>query len=299
MTTQRTDEHRPSAIIPEDYEYVAMEYLPWPQWQWLQANREFIRKHMARTGGTYSTHHHGGNCMVCGNVNALYTVLFYHSKTNTYVRMGTDCAEKLDMSVGQDMNAFRSRVARGLEAERGKRKAMEFLSDNGMIRAWEIYDSPDTDREDWAGRTLCDIVGKLVKWGSISEKQQGFLRSLITKYDSREQIAREREQAQAEREAARQAEHEAAAPCPSGRITVTGVVLTVKERDTQFGCVLKMLVQATDGYKVWGTVPRVIDPDRGDTVEFVATVTPSKDDTKFGFASRPSKARVVAKGAAE
>src|SRR5580693_2680404 len=97
----RQDTHRPSAIKPEEYQYVAMEYLKVEDLGsalMLQAEREKIREHFARTKGTYSSHTHGGNCMCCGSPNALYTILFYHQPTNTYIRLGQDCAQKMQMS---------------------------------------------------------------------------------------------------------------------------------------------------------------------------------------------------------
>lgn len=86
-----------------------------------------------------------------------------------------------------------------------------------------------------------------------------------------------------------------ATDCPEGRQTVAGEVLTVKWVSSQYGGSLKMLVKSTDGWKVWGTVPSAIsEVERGDKVQFVATVTPSDDDAKFGFYKRPSKAEVIA-----
>ena len=97
----RTDAHRPSVINPAEYEYVAQELIPIGRYtgdiladcDFLQSERLRIRRHMERTGGTYSQHFHGGHCKVCGNANAIYTVLFYHDNTNNYVRIGSDCAE--------------------------------------------------------------------------------------------------------------------------------------------------------------------------------------------------------------
>jgi hypothetical protein len=51
-----------------------------------------------------------------------------------------------------------------------------------------------------------------------------------------------------------------------------------------------MLIKTDAGYKLWGTVPSAMPhPERGDRVSLEALVVPSKDDTKFGFYSRPSK----------
>src|SRR5215469_17049189 len=104
----RTDIHRPSAIVPDDYEFVAFEHIKiesFGECEYVLQQRRLIQQHMERTGATYSAHEHGGNCMICGNVMATYTILFYHAKTNSYVRAGQDCAQKLEMSYG-DFNKF-------------------------------------------------------------------------------------------------------------------------------------------------------------------------------------------------
>jgi len=277
----RTDEHKPSAIIPDDYEFVACEYLKVDGLEAaavLQEERNRIKLHMAKTGGTYSKHVHGGNCMVCGSVNAIYTMLFYHAKTNSYIRTGSDCAAKLDMGGAHEFSAFKSKVQDALEAQAGKKKARAILEQAGLLQAWTIYlESESTEYEE---RTIRDIVGKLVTYGNISEKALNFVGILLNKIVNR-----------AELKAKQEAEKAAAANCPEGRVVITGEVLSTKVQYTAFGEVVKMLVKAETGFKVWGTCPANIQ--RGMKIEFTATVTPSKDDPKFGFFKRPAKANVL------
>lgn len=84
-------------------------------------------------------------------------------------------------------------------------------------------------------------------------------------------------------------------PVASGKHTVTGTVLTVKEQETPYGYALKMLVETGgegEQCRVWGTVPRKIDDvERGQRVRFTATFTPKEDG--FGFFSRPSKPEIL------
>src|ERR1017187_9088554 len=137
----RTDIHKPSSIVPEDYAFVAFNYIKIQglgDCYALKAQREIKAAHFAKTGGTYSTHEHGGVCMVCGNTNAVYTVTFYHEKSNTYLRTGQDCAEKLEMSMG-DFNQFHKNMTNHLEARAGKKKALQILENAGMGMAWTIY----------------------------------------------------------------------------------------------------------------------------------------------------------------
>ena len=94
------------------------------------------------------------------------------------------------------------------------------------------------------------------------------------------------------------AKRQAAQPVPTGRILVSGKVLSTKIKDSQWGLQWKMLVEDERGFNLWGSVPKsIINEDvdgcglsRGDLVTFTAMVEPSKDDNKFGFFSRPTKA---------
>jgi len=95
----------------------------------------------------------------------------------------------------------------------------------------------------------------------------------------------------------RQAEHEAAEPCPAGRVVVTGEVLSVKLQDGYYGSTWKMLVKDDRGFKVWGSIPSSLDASRGCRVTFTAAIEPSNDDDKFGFFKRPTKAAILEEAA--
>ena len=298
--SERNDIHRPSAIIPTDYVFVAFENVPgagsYGSWDYAACveqnyNRKLIRDHMERTGGKYSDHSHGGNCMVCGSVNAVWTVLFYHEKTNTYVRMGSDCAEKCEMAYSNgDLDAFKTSMKAAAELAAGKKKAIAKLEELDLSECWTIYeadyslDSLKTAK--YEELTIRDIVGKLVKYGSVSEAQVNFLRSLLTKIENR-----------AEREAKFAAEKAAALPVPEGRVNITGTILKAEMKETQFGNVMKIVVKSADGWVVWGTCPSNIAPERGMKVSFTATIKVSPSDPKFGFFSRPIAAVELSKAA--
>jgi hypothetical protein len=280
----RTDIHRPSAITPEDYAFVSFDYLGSSDLgaiMSVSAERTRFQEHMKMTGGKYSQHEHGGVCHVCGCVNVTYTCKFYHAKTNTYIVTGSDCAEKMDLSIG-NMNLFRTGVRNGIEFMTGKKKAQATLEESGLLRCYEIYDASDRSDFRYEESTITDIVSKLVKYGSISEKATNFLKVLLEKLDTR-----------AEREAEQKAKADAAAPVPTGKVTITGTVLTVKVQDGFYGPCTKMLVVDDSGFKVWGTRPSGSNVERGARLSFTATVEPSPDDTKFGFFKRPSKVVIL------
>jgi hypothetical protein len=281
----RTDVHRPSAINTADYSFVAFECIRVDGLEACQIqldNRARIRSHMERTGGSYSTHAHGGNCMVCGNANAIYTALFHHEPSNTYVRMGSECTEKVDMQLDRvAFHKFKDGIYQWREAQAGKRKAEAALAERGLSGAWAIFTATATVGEPFEERTTRDIVGKFCRYGSISEKQFAFLGRLLRQIDERSQTQERRS-----------AEQAAATPIPDamlqGRVVIRGEVVSFKTVDSPFGRSRKMLIKHQDGWKVWGTAPSSLVAEKGDTVAFVASIERSREDVKFGFFSRPS-----------
>lgn len=165
--------------------------------------------------------------------------------------------------------------------------ATQVLTSKGLdvAMAWHLSDvsslNPDVAKS-FEFRTLQDIVVRLIRWGSLSDKQFSFLGNLCSKLETMESDLTARRNAK-----------EAARPVPSGRVVVKGKVLSVKGVDTAYGFTRKMLVESMDGFKVYGTVPTACDIDRGMVIEFVGTCEPSKDDSKFGFFSRPAKLTVI------
>jgi hypothetical protein len=323
METTRTDIHRPSQIIPSDYNYIAicaMNIQGIGDCEFILRERETIRRHMDKTGGTYAHVETSGSCQVCGNVQAIYLALFYHEASNSYLRVGFDCTQKLEMSGDfAAFNMFRKNVQNAREAQAGKRKAIAILGDLGLAEAWDIFTAdwplhsddcaskshtPDCTICDGSGqheRELCtcdvdsrrklynsfpestirDIVGKLVKYGSVSPKQTDFIGKLLKQIADRPIV-----------EAQRQAEADAAGPVPTGRVQMTGTVLSVKQVEGRAfsyhddGVRTKLLIKLENGSKVYGN--RFANIDKGDNVTFTATVEASKTDAKFGFYKRAS-----------
>jgi hypothetical protein len=281
---KRTDVHRPSVINPEDYEFVAVEcrkILDCGDVEMVLQERSILDAHMKRTGGTYSRHAHGGNCHVCGNANAIYTMLFYHAKTNTYIRMGEDCASKVECGDTLRLRRITDAVAAAQYAYAGKLKAQGVLAELGLTRAWELTKAYGVNAELLGHEEglISNIVGKLVSYGSISEKQVEFLRSLLQQIDTR-----------AERMAQRKAEHDAAKPAPAGRTKVEVEVVSIKEQENDFGKRWVMTVKSiAEGWIAWGSAPYGVE--RGQRITLAATFAPKADDPKFAFFKRP---RVVA-----
>jgi hypothetical protein len=288
----RTDAHRPSVINPADYEWVAWEiiegYFDGDQSAlWImQEERRRITDHMRATGGHYSMHDHGGNCGVCGSVNAIYTVLFWHRPSNTYVRMGQDCAMKCEVAFNDgDFNAFKTKCKNALDLIKGKRKAEAILKNAGFDEApWDMYINGDKYENCYETRTICDVINSIVKYGNILERQVNYVKNLLHKYLNRDAILRQRE-----------AEKEMAKPVPitDSRIEINGEIIKIAPSEGIYGG-LKMTIKTACGWIAWGSVPRSnIDLQRGMRVKFVASITPSEKDCKFGFFKRPKNIQLA------
>lgn len=279
MSTTRTDIHRPSAIVPADYEYVACEYLRERDCTGFEGDGDALQNHFECTHAGFSDHlHDAHNCHVCGSVNLIYAIVYYHAKSNVYIRVGADCAYKLGLGGTAQLNAFKKRLSEQAEVYAGKQKAQRILSERGLTALWDIAFATDRKGFRYEENTITDIVSKLVRYGSVSDRALSFAESLLGKIGQRAQV-----------EAERAAQDEAAAPCPTGRVTVTGTVLTTKLQDGQWGSTLKFLVRDDSGFKVWSTIPGYNSVNRGDRVTFLVSVEPSRDDPKFGFGKRPAK----------
>lgn len=192
----------------------------------------------------------------------------------------SQCAEWDDKRLAKNARAKDRRNKR----EQAAREAAvaEFLAeqtpeDRAGLQA--IIDAPWDERHGIAD----DIIRKLKQFGSISRGQ----------IDLALKVQAERAEA-----------IEAAANAPEipelieGRREITGLVLSTKTKESQFGTQFKMLVEEDDGNRVFGTIPRSIDDVVWDTnrtvrVSFTAEVTVSGDDEHFGWFRRPTKATAV------
>jgi len=119
------------------------------------------------------------------------------------------------------------------------------------------------------------MVDVLVEHGALTEGQTKAVSKMLSR--SKAKVA-EWSKADQERVASAQ-------DCPAGRVEITGKVLSFKFVETSFGEACKMLVESDLGYRLYGTAPH--EAEKGQTITFTATVTPSDSDPKFGFFKRP------------
>jgi hypothetical protein len=322
---KRTDIHRTSAVDPAAYLFIACDYHGGGlESMAYMGERLMFRAHMTEHGGKWAriTRDNGEDgshgCYICGAA-CMYVAKFWHKETNTYIETGMDCADKMGMGDRRLFDAFRKKIKAGIELQAGKLKAQQTLADAGMTRAWDVYMAPlDTSERDepFEETTLRDMVGKLVTYGSLSEKQTAFMGRLLAKIADRPRL-------QAEREA--RDENRKAVPIVDKRLTIVGTILSAKYEDGGYingfyrPASVKVTVEHADGWRVWGNLPSElwqdvrtygepswhngammndgIDVDsnklKGRKVQFDARIIPSDKDCKFGFFKRPTKAMLL------
>ena len=282
--TSRTDIHRPAEIKTEDYIFVGINFMKIEEVGdeiVLAEHRKAINAALD-SGATWSEHSHGGSCHVCG-ANAIYTAVFFHVPTNQLIQTGFDCADKIESGHDNDFRKAKLEIKSARENFAGKQKARLLCEDHGIPQAFDIGTS-DVHSLNESTAIVISMIHKLIRYGSLSDKQWDFLKSLVDRIERADEI-----------KAQRDAEKEAAAPCPKGKVDLDVVVLSIKWHENQFGGNLKMFCKADSGFTVWGTVPSKVSDDlkKGDRIQFTANLTPAEDDPKHGFFKRPSKAVIA------
>lgn len=313
----RKDIHRPSAIIPENYEFVSVrsrEVVMDGGGAW---EIQKFNEHREATGGVFASHDHGGNCDVCGAWFIDYAI-FYHAPTNEYIRAGLDCTAKIEVGHADDFRRVAQLRRAAAKRQREVDVAIEKLTERGLdslietlfvdyvggktfqsegVEVVDFLGIRDMNPNNWETNyfvsriaTLVDMVRNLVKYGEWSEKQWSYAASMVEALE--DPIGK--------LEAMRK-DKEDLTEVIEGKQVVKGKVLSIKEEESYFGYdvsyTTKMLVLDERKFKVWVTVPKAIqEVCVGDVVEFTATLTRSDKDKSFGFGKRPSKASIVKGG---
>lgn len=162
-------------------------------------------------------------------------------------------------------------------AEEAKRKAAEIAAERAERAAAYAAENADVlaALETLTGEFADDLRATLAETGQLSENQGAAVLRI----------------------AAEKAAEPEAAPVVTGRVEVTGKVVSTKWVDgygPRARAVKKMVVLDDRGFRVYGTVPTAIrGVERGERVTFTATVEASDDDETFGFFKRPTKAQLA------
>ena len=212
-------------------------------------------------------------CVHCGNGSVRWITSVRHLPTNDVVVFGAICTDRLGFA---NKVAFKLAQLQARAEARKVRftiwtKRQEFLAANPAIaEALVKINEPAHSKNTF----VKDVLSKLDQYGDLTVNQvNAVIKSLA------------RDVEYAARQAAEASEPKG--PAPSGRVTVTGQVLSTKLQESDFGAVLKMLVKLENNSKVWVSVPSRETVERGDKVTFKATFEVSKDDPSFAFGSRP------------
>jgi hypothetical protein len=272
MTT-RTYIHRPSALVTEDYEFVACgSFEP-------GCSPVDLIRLLADEGWHFGENRAAGNCYHCG-AHFMYYAILKHLPSHTLIRVGETCLDNRFDLASTEFHKLRKEAKLNRERTTVQEKRDEFEAARPGI-AQELQEH--SERNDF----FASLYSQLERKGVLSDAQvDAAVKSL----------ARQREWDLERKE--EEASEPTPAPVITGRIQVTGKVLTVKTQDGMYGPTQKMLVLDNRGFKIWGTCPSKIEGEwadglRGEHITFLASVEKSDDDENFGFYKRPMKAKVI------
>ncbi len=266
----RNDVHSPKNLVTEDYThlYVIDLYPEWPG-----VNRaNLVKKLIIEPGYRYASVHESGQCDHCG-ARIRYAAWMLHKPTGTVLQVGETCLENRFERASEDFHKVRKLAELDRKRMRIKKLKDAFAVENPDL-AWMLTDDiPEVVA--WCDFVL-DISHKLRLYGELSENQVNAVRKVYNKSVEK---------------AANPEPEEATVSAPDGRVEVSGVVVSTKWQDNDFGGSLKMLVKISEDegvWKLWTTVPRSLEVERNDEVHIRVTVTPSNDDPSFAFGKRPT-----------
>lgn len=277
----RIDVHAPKHLITEDYTYVGCGNHAARD---LDAYSPGAIIGMVDSGFRFNDVRDGHHCSHCGSFLTYYAVLA-HLPTMTMIHVGETCLDNRFSFATAEFHELRrkAKLNRGRVALRDKRH--EFLANPSAQTAYIYAQQAVANGTDWSRDPDEEsfehkFVRYVLNYGEASDK---FIAAIL----------RSKERAE-KREAERAAEALTAKPVIEGRGKITGEILSIKWRDSQFGGCFKITVKDEGGFKVWGTCPASIESaEKGDTITFVATVTKSDDDPTFGFFKRPAGAEIL------
>jgi hypothetical protein len=227
---------------------------------------------------------HANKCGCCGH-RIKYSAIAKHKPTGNIVAIGKICASKIE-----------SLKSYGHLIENASIALSQKILCNHREKEFRALHPEACEALDWAksgfSRTGSDLLEKLRRFGSLSDKQISFLISLYQKDTANRQSA--------------------TSTAPTGRASVEGTILSAKEvsfgsgSDEKFK--YKVVVDIGGGVKVWGSSKGEwynhailgktahgdsVAPVKGQRVKFTATFEPSEKDPLFGFFKRPSKWEIL------
>lgn len=269
----RTDVHRPSALVTEDYEFVACGwygatgdpgYSPLAHKPWSDLITE---------GWTFGGEG-GGGCDHCG-AHLRYYAILKHMPTHTLIRVGETCLGNRFELASSEFHKLRTENKLNRERVALKSKRKEFLSKGDNQAAYDFAKEKVNDE------FLSKFARYIDKYGTASEK----FTAAVLKNRTRS----------LEYEAKRADERANGSPVVEGKgIVIEGEIVKTDVKWYGDDARSVMTVKDDRGFRVWGTVPAgITDSVAGDRVRFKATVEASDRDEYFGFFKRPTQAERI------
>lgn len=291
--SNRTDIHAAKSedFNPEAYTCLGVfdlnpgKDVPCPKYVAYEINRRTAAVEKAKSEGkVFAAHQRGpSNCGHCG-AHMRYAALMVH-ENGEMIWVGEICLGNTFEGTRSEFRAMRAATAaqRKVSREIGivNRRIQQAVDMEPILAIWQ-------DHEDWARVArqypafVSDILSR-ASYRDFSEAQiRAAARAISQSNERKAKTAQDLEEGKID-------------PCPSGRQLIEGTIILIKEQDSFDGTILKMLVQTEKGWKVWGTIPSAIryHVEKGMKVSFSANITPSENDPVFGFASRPTKAKIL------
>lgn len=298
MARKRTDVHRPTALVTEDYDFFACGYYGDHGEPGFSPMITPMGQELLRQGWKFDDVN-GGNCDHCG-AHIKYYAIMKHLPSRKLIKIGEICLGNRFERSTAEFQRLRKEAKLDRERQARLREAEQWKENNAEIWDYLYEQVHEKHTENDFLRSLFKAVDQ---YGSLTERQVAAVEKFITR-------EREREQQREER----QANEPQPTPVIEGNGEITGRVVHMKWKDSEYygGGSMKMLVIDDRGFKVWGTVPKSILADidsasrdanvttynellRQNTVRvnFKATVKKSNDDECFGFFSRPTSGSVL------
>jgi hypothetical protein len=216
--------------------------------------------------------HENHGCASCGARYAHGAVLLRRSD-KVAIAIGQDCAGNL-FQCESKADALRLVAERANKAEATRKAKAAFIAAHP-----EIDDLLALDHY-----IATDMRCYFNRKGILSEKQVALLRKL---------------HADVAEKAAKLAEKLASGiVAPTGRVVISGEVLSTKWVESNYGSALKMRVRDDRGFTCWGSVPKLDDGQYSDLVgkkiTFKATMEHDNTDPTHGWFRRPTNGKLVA-----
>ena len=282
--------------LPKEVEYLMVECPEVAEHyrrEWL-ADLDALKERV-RDGGFVGNFVNKGTCDHCGAWFG-YGAEYLHTNGEVIV-VGHTCAANdfaYDSRAARDKaRAVKLRATR-VKTVRARIAANTFLTEHDL---GDVFSEKTMKHDSRGGRILEEMYGKLVRWGSISDKQIAFAKKLANEILNPAPIVcgfcgdADHDH--------KTCPHRHPVPVTDERIEIVGIIRFTEWRENGYGGSLKAIIETVDGFKIWTTLPAAIQDAvdgyeyRGIAVRFMAKVERSDRDATFGFAKRPTKAEVI------